>query len=183
MVLGTVGTLLVLAVGAWLVLFRDSASGFEGALAAGGCVERTDPNEGAGNHLTDDEAPPKYPTDPPTQGPHRQVAALWGIYDEPIEQARLVHNLEHGGLVVQYGDDVPAEQVDAIKRDVLANRDLTVVAPYPVLGSKIAYTMWTRQIMCQRFEQGVIDELQKARNQPPAPEVPQNPALGRRPGY
>jgi hypothetical protein len=183
MVIAGVVAAVAVAVGAWLGPFRDSASGFEDAKQAAGCVERTFPNEGAGSHLTDEEAPPTYPSDPPTQGPHRIQPALWGVYDEPIEQARLVHNLEHGGLVVQYGDDVPADQVERIRADILDDRDLTVMAPYPKLGSKIAYTMWTRLLTCDRFDPGVIDELQEARNQPPAPEVPQNPALGRRPGY
>jgi hypothetical protein len=93
-----------------------------------------------------------------------------------------VHNLEHGGLVVQYGDDVPADQVDAIKRDVLA----IVTSPWSRrtrAGSKIAYTMWTRQITCQRFEQGVIDELQRLATSRPRPRCRRTRPWAGVPGY
>jgi hypothetical protein len=37
-----------------------------------------------------------------------------GIYDTPVDETALVHNLEHGGVVVQYGSDVPASTVQQI---------------------------------------------------------------------
>ena len=45
-----------------------------------------------------------YNSFPPSSGPHYQQPAPWGIYEDPIKQTILVHNLEHGGIVVQYGD-------------------------------------------------------------------------------
>ena len=32
---------------------------------------------------------------------------IWGAYEEPLQLARIVHNLEHGGIYIFYGDDVP----------------------------------------------------------------------------
>ena len=45
-----------------------------------------------------------YNSFPPSSGPHYQQPAPWGIYEDPIKQTILVHNLEHGGIVIQYGD-------------------------------------------------------------------------------
>ena len=45
-----------------------------------------------------------YNSFPPSSGPHFQTPAPWGIYEEPIKQTILVHNLEHGGIVIQYGN-------------------------------------------------------------------------------
>src|SRR5262245_16387692 len=58
---------------------------------------------------------PKWNTDPPTSGPHYGIAAIFGIYDQPIEKARLVHNLEHGGIYILYGDDVPDATVEQLR--------------------------------------------------------------------
>ena len=48
----------------------------------------------------------KWNTTPPTSGPHYAIPVVYGMYDEPVNQAQLVHNLEHGAIAVQYGDDV-----------------------------------------------------------------------------
>src|SRR5437764_856952 len=44
----------------------------------------------------------KYNSDPPTSGPHVPQIANWGIHNEPIPKEFLVHNLEDGGVAMQY---------------------------------------------------------------------------------
>ena len=85
--------------------------------------------------------------------------------------------------MVQYGDDVAPETRTAIRDSILADRDLTVLAPNTALGNKIAYTMWTHLVECTGFDERVIDGLRAKRNQAPAPEVPQDPSVNRQPGY
>ena len=46
---------------------------------------------------------PKWNTDPPTSGPHYPIAAVFNIYEDELELARVVHNLEHGGVFILYG--------------------------------------------------------------------------------
>ena len=55
-------------------------------------------------HLQSPDAKVKYNSFPPSSGPHYQQPAPWGIYTDPVKQTILVHNLEHGGIVIQYGD-------------------------------------------------------------------------------
>ena len=42
----------------------------------------------------------------PTTGPPWYGIAIFGIYEDELEIARVVHNLEHGGIFILYGDEV-----------------------------------------------------------------------------
>jgi hypothetical protein len=50
----------------------------------------------------------KYNTNPPSSGPHFPLTIFWGMYDAPVDRLRSVHNLEHGGIVIYYGPNVPS---------------------------------------------------------------------------
>lgn len=92
-------------------------------------------------HLASPDANVTYNSFPPSSGPHYQQPAPWGIYEDPVKQTILVHNLEHGGIVVQYGD-VGEDTVKKIQAFYQDDPDGLVVAPYPKLGKKIALTAW-----------------------------------------
>ena len=112
------------------------------ALQAAGCKLQIADAAASGQHVT---SPPKrsvYNTWPPTSGPHYPVPPPWGVYDEPVEQYRLVHNLEHGGLVIQYGKDVPQSDRDKIVSWWRGDPNGIVVAPFPELGDAIALAAW-----------------------------------------
>ena len=100
----------------------------------------------SGDHsvLTPDGTSKKWNTDPPTSGPHySQMRPSWGAYTTPLYQAQLVHNLEHGGIFIQYGKDVPQATVDQLKGFYDEHLNGTLLAPLPRLGSKIAMGVWT----------------------------------------
>jgi len=84
-------------------------------------------------------------TDPPTTGPHYGIAAIFGIYEEPLEAARVVHNLEHGGIFIQYGDDVPEETVNALRAFYDGKTNGTIMAPLPRLGDEFALGAWVAE--------------------------------------
>lgn len=44
----------------------------------------------------------RYSTNPPTSGDHVVNEAPWGISTQPLPDRALVHNLEHGGIVLHY---------------------------------------------------------------------------------
>jgi hypothetical protein len=85
---------------------------------------------------------PEWNTDPPTSGPHYAVPAVFGIYEEPIEMARLVHNLEHGGIYILYGKDVPDSTVEQLRSFYERHKTGTIMAPLDRLGEKIALGAW-----------------------------------------
>ena len=93
-------------------------------------------------HLTDLGAKPRYNSFPPTSGPHYYLPAKWNIYTFAIPQIALVHNLEHGGIVVQYGKQVPRATAAQIRAWYLKDSTGLVVAPLPALGAKIGLTEW-----------------------------------------
>jgi hypothetical protein len=94
-------------------------------------------------HVQNGESHEPYNTDPPTSGPHLPYIAPWGIHTRPIQLELQVHNLEDGGVVVQYNCDCP-ELVEQLRKIVQAYDKHVILAPYPSMKSRIALTAWTR---------------------------------------
>ncbi len=84
-----------------------------------------------------------YNTDPPTSGPHLPYLAPWGIHTVPIPKELQVHNLEDGGVLVQYNCECP-DLVAKLRPIVERYKDRVVLAPYPPMKAKIALTAWSR---------------------------------------
>lgn len=140
-----VGGVLVLAVVAAAAVFAFGGSSTDAvaALQNAGCTVTTKKAVEADHSVTDPAGTStKWNTDPPTSGPHNGATVVWGAYNEPVNQAQLVHNLEHGGIYVQYGDAVPESTVGQLRAFVARNERGTVLAPYPKLGDKIALGVW-----------------------------------------
>lgn len=131
-------------VGAVFLLSGSSTSAASAFQDAGGTVEIF-PASRSGLHVTKAPKQSEYNSFPPTSGPHHPVPAPFGIYDEPVEQYRLVHNLEHGGVAIQYGNDVPDATVDQLLEWYRDDPNGIVIAPLPALGRTIALTAWTSE--------------------------------------
>ncbi|HZT07452.1 MAG TPA: DUF3105 domain-containing protein [Chloroflexota bacterium] len=115
------------------------------------------PNQGQ-THIDKGAAHVAYNSKPPTSGPHWNIAGEapvdWGIYDTQIPDEAQVHNLEHGGIMIQYDCDCPdlvAQLKDFYNRYVpthklplFPNSSKIVIAPYKGLPAKITLTAWTR---------------------------------------
>lgn len=96
---------------------------------------------------------PVYNTSPPTSGPHAD-ATSWGEHFSPIPHVNQVHNLEHGGVLIQYNCEHEAlrtgcGRVQQELREVMqsAREDIDpkiILAPYPDMDEPIALTAWTR---------------------------------------
>ena len=113
------------------------------ALQNAGCTLQVAPALEGVHSITDpSKTSPKWNTDPPTSGPHYGVAAVFGIYEEPVELARVVHNLEHGGVYILYGKDVPESTVDQLRSFYEAHKTGTIMAPLDRLGDKFALGAW-----------------------------------------
>ena len=152
--LATLGVILIGGVLA-LVAFGGDDSG-SAAISSDVCTEKSFPGLEP-KHLGSVEASVNYNSFPPSSGPHYQQPAPWGIYEDPIAQTILVHNLEHGGIVLQYGD-VGEETVKDIQSFYQDDPDGLVVAPYPKLGKKIALTAWNEpQYENNQSEPGEVD--------------------------
>ena len=95
-------------------------------------------------HIASETTPHEaYNSDPPTSGPHLPYIAPWGVHTRPIPHELQVHNLEDGGVVVQYSCECP--DIVTRLRDIVNPYDRNVIlAPYPGMKSRIALTAWTR---------------------------------------
>ena len=139
-----------------LVIFLTSGGGGGGAalgktMRAAGCTLKTYPSQGRTHVPLSNKF--KYNSFPPTSGPHYQQWVLWGSYDEPVRQIQAVHNLEHGGVVIQYGSKVPRSTVDELTSFYREDANALLLAPLPALGNKIALTAWTHLATCTSFNQ------------------------------
>jgi hypothetical protein len=113
-------------------------------LEAAGCTFQTVKSMKSGDHsvLVANGISKKWNTSPPTNGPHYGAPALWGSYTTPLNPAQVVHNLEHGGIFIQYGKDVPSSTVAQLRTFYDGHQNGTVLAPLPSLGSQIALGVW-----------------------------------------
>ncbi|HEY3302099.1 MAG TPA: DUF3105 domain-containing protein [Candidatus Binatia bacterium] len=101
-----------------------------------------------------------YNSDPPTSGPHLPMIANWGIHQQPVTKELQVHNLEDGGVIVQYNcpltnpECVPLiEKLAGIVRRYSRN---VILAPYPDMKEKIALTAWSRIDKFDDFDENRI---------------------------
>ena len=103
------------------------------------------PDQGNRHVQTVNEAIPPYNSDPPTSGPHLPYVAPWGIHTEPIPRQLQVHNLEDGGVMVQYNCPDGCPDLVAKLRAIVSSYDRQVIlAPYPGMKTRLALTAWTR---------------------------------------
>jgi len=113
------------------------------AMSDAGCSYKTFAGEASGVHIANPAATPKeWNSFPPTSGPHYGQWVIWGEYDEPVRLAQAVHNLEHGGIVMYYGSDVPAEEIAQLRNFYRSDPAAILLSPLPRLGDKIALTAW-----------------------------------------
>jgi len=68
---------------------------------------------GVGQHPPEGQ-PIRYDSTPPVGGPHWPGSAAWGISSTTIPDERVVHNLEHGGIVISY-NAIPPEDLARLK--------------------------------------------------------------------
>ncbi len=149
-VLAVLGGLLVALVLGGVLFFAlgsgaDAAdvAAVRGDLEAAGCTFVGKKAPPAEHTITDPGGTSdEWNTDPPTAGPHYAEAAIFNAYDEELELARVVHDLEHGGIYILYGKDVPAATVDELRAFYDDHRTATILAPLHRLGDEFAIGAW-----------------------------------------
>ena len=164
--LGAIGAVLVVGL-LGVVLFAtnvfgsDKQAGMKSLIKNGTCVERDFAKSMGREHTTDPKTKVVYTqSDPPTSGKHYQVPPPLMIYDVPVPQWILLHALEHGNILVQYGDKVSAADKLALRAAVLSHRSRTLMAPYPKLGKRVVYTAWQRMLSCTGFQEDALTGAQ-----------------------
>ena len=147
------------------------------AMREAGCTFRTYPAT-TSEHVPE-LAKVEYNSFPPSNGAMANEMVVWGFYTEPVVgQKQLVHNLEHGGIVIQYGEEVDTETVRSLEAFYRDDPNGLVVAELPALGNKIAIAAWNAPsptgkggkpdlghgivARCPRFDGGAFDTFRGA---------------------
>src|SRR5262249_42015627 len=113
-------------------------------------------------HVASPETPhEQYNSDPPTSGSHLPYIAPWGVHTRPIVRELQVHNLEDGGVVVQYNCECP-DLVAKLKAIVDKYDRHVILAPYPGMKPKIALTAWTRLDTMDELDEGRVTRFIEA---------------------
>jgi hypothetical protein len=109
----------------------------------------------------------EYNSVPATSGLHNPQTAIWNLYDQPVPQINYVHNLEHGGMVIQYGSEVSDADVASLADWYQQDTRGLIVAPLseemeeedPTLADKIVANAWTHMMRCTTFDESAFDEF------------------------
>lgn len=130
-------------------------------------------SEGQQHLKSVDEKHAAYKTDPPTSGPHFTQPAPWGMSEVEIPDEQLVHNLEHGGVVITYKPDLPDKDIDTLKviaanltmRDEQSsNKGFKVIlAPRAANKSAVQLSSWRYSLTLGSIDQAKIQQFYRDR--------------------
>ena len=177
---------IALAVGAGVVLLiineRTVDTGPLGVSAAqAGCEEIETITDASREHV-DEGTNVDYDESPPMGGSHWPVPADAVFYSAELEEERLVHNLEHGQIVIWYQPDIDDEVKDDIETFVDRENDVAIkdgarvgpmlAAPYPNIDGSFTFAMtaWEASQSCEEMSSEAIDDF-RARYQGRGPEL------------
>jgi hypothetical protein len=128
------------------------SSSVKAEMLAAGCTYRdvppNPPRKDKSNYHSDFPTPTSpidhlWSTSPPSGGSHYGLWAVWGFYRTPVNPREVVHNMEHGAVVMWWGPKVPAATVNQLAKFYDQQSDGVFGTPYASLGNKIALTAWT----------------------------------------
>jgi Protein of unknown function (DUF3105) len=130
-----------------------------------------------------------YSSVPAASGPHWDTTGIanWGVYSTPQPETQLLHNLEHGGIVIWYDPDaLTAEQIDELDSYVesqvaqgIGGRFKFIVSPWggrDDLGGVVAVTAWRHLLVLDAFDMDAIRGFADANYLVNAPEPNGGPA-------
>ncbi len=96
----------------------------------------------------------EYPTLTPTSGDHSARPTPPGFYTSPQPLSGNLHALEHGNIVIYYGDP-GSEALDQLKQWAGlygGQLDGVVVTPQSRLGKRVVLTAWTKRLSLSEFD-------------------------------
>jgi Protein of unknown function (DUF3105) len=138
-------------------LTHPSATALAEATRTAGCGAVQQFPQAGRDHIGPDQQPKNWNSQPPTSGDHLGTPLPPGIYRDQQDERALVHNLEHGYVVVQY-KNVPKGQVDlltGIGNGLKGHK--FVLSPYDALPSDgVAITAWRNLQTCKSANLDVV---------------------------
>lgn len=121
------------------------------------------------DHIEVGAAHDPYNSNPPTSGPHYNQSGLGpvpaGFYDDATEAPPegVVHNLEHGMIVIYYNPDAPAAVIADVEHAVDDERIATVATPWSQIegDANVVFTAWGVMQECEQVSRSVLNDFRK----------------------
>jgi hypothetical protein len=130
----------------------------------------------AGTHIADqgpslhlqnpeDPLPVPYNSNPPTSGYHwGGGVAPWGVQNRPLADTITVHNLEHGGVIIHYREDLDAisvSQLAELTRTLQRRNPCIIMQPRVAaqIDSPVIVTAWTYMLKLDSADTNAITEF------------------------
>lgn len=157
LIIGGVVGLIVIMVAAGLVLSRNSTP-----IAGEEQFANQVPAPANPHIVNPTDAHPAYNSNPPTSGWHTGGnIGPWGVTTQPLADEITVHNLEHGGVIIHYRQDLDQATVDqltALTRQLQQQSPCVLLLPRPTdkLDKPIAVTAWTWLVKLDTFDATTI---------------------------
>jgi hypothetical protein len=129
-----------------------------------------------------------YSSLPATSGPHWETTpAQWGAYSTPLPESQIIHNLEHGGIVIWYDPELVddagvAELTSYVEGQVdsgIGGRFKFILSPWggeDDLGGAVALTAWRHLLTIDALDMDVVRAFADANYLRHAPEPNGGPA-------
>jgi hypothetical protein len=151
----------------------DGAALTTGRQAAGSQGVQTFPEAGR-DHIAANEQPDNWNSNPPTSGDHLAAPLAPGVYDNDQDMRALVHNLEHGYVVILY-KGIPQDQIDQLRQFAEERDDSKLVlAPWSGLEQNgVALAAWQN---LETMQQVNLDVVQAFVNDYMIPNAPKSTA-------
>ena len=115
------------------------------------------------------DKPVTYAQTPPAGGEHAPVWLNCGVYDKPVPNENAVHSMEHGAVWITYRADLPAAQVQTLKKAL--PETYVVLSPFEALKSPVVASAWGRQLPLTGVSDPRLGEfIREFRQGPQTPE-------------
>ncbi|HCT79307.1 MAG TPA: hypothetical protein DGG94_10670 [Micromonosporaceae bacterium] len=106
--------------------------------------------------------PQKYAQNPPVGGTHIPPPVwqqcMGNVYDAPIPNEHAVHSMEHGAVWLTYRSDLPADQVETLKKKI-NGKQFTMMSPVDGLDKAVSLQAWGWQLKLDNPSDSRIDDF------------------------
>lgn len=116
------------------------------------------------NHIEADVMP-EYKNDPPTSGDHFISVTRYGFYKKEVDKRILLHNMEHGDVVIYYNPKLNDKTIDELKyfsrftklKGVFGSG--VVVVPNDSMKIDIIATSWNKKMELEKYNNHKIGQF------------------------
>ena len=134
--------------------------------------------DAGGGHIENGSAGGPYSSVPATSGQHWTTPANWGVYTpaNPAVESQVIHNLEHGGIVIWYQSTATQEDIDALtqftQQALNSSTYKVILSPWngQDFGHPIAVTAWDWLLYLDTAD---IDQIRAFQEDHPTTDAPE----------